>query len=226
MAKQYDISKRPRETDRAYYVRLAKVADQRLVRLEGLSYEKGFRSVKDWAYAGAMKNIARYKEGATRFNIKINDKYLQDAITDVKHFLERPTSSKQQIVKYYKKRAETISSKQGVSYTWKQLADFFENKKYEKAFLYASGDTLRVYNAIRDGKLTVGDKDATDKLTGKSLSDYQNEHLVKALSENTNKADQKTALEQIIHVDKKQLKSALIDLLINDKIDPKEVFGD
>ena len=225
MAKQYYISKRPGETDRAYYVRLAKVADQRLVRLEALSYEKGFKSVKDWAYAGALNDIARYKKGATRFNIKIEDGMIQDAITDVKHFLERPTSSKQQIIKFYKKRAEKISRNQSVSYTWQQLADFFENKKFEKAFLYASGDTLRVYNSIRDGKLTVGDKEATDKLTGKSLSDYQNEQLVKALSENKNKADQKTALEQIIHVDKKQVKNTLIDLLLNDKIDPKEVFG-
>lgn len=212
---QLNLNKKPGESDRAYYVRLSKVADQRLVRLEALSYEKGFRSVKDWAYAGAIKDIQRYTPGGTRFNVKVNDKYLQDRIVDVKRFLEKPSSSKSQIKKFYQKRANTLNKSQGTNYTWQELADFFENQKADKLFHeYGSGDTLRVYNAINKGTISVG-----QPVEGETKKQRINREM-----RELNEALKKGNVEQVLHVDDKHVKNTIIDMLVNNNINPKEVF--
>ena len=216
-----NLNRKPGETDKAYYKRLAKTADQRLVRLERLSNEKGFKAVKTWAYATAMKDISRYTETGTRFNIKIDADKIQDAIIDVKRFLEKPTSQKSTIVKFYKKRAETLNRTQKTNLTWEQLADFFETKGNEKLIkTYGSGDTLRVYNSVEGGKITIGN--ALEGETNDEKIERELKTLKEALEKEGNDRDKE--LKSIIHVPDKHVKDTLIQMLKDNAIDPEKVF--
>lgn len=135
MAK-FSAERKPGETNLQWYKRIAKVADQRLVRLEKLSKYKNFENIKKWAYAKAMKDINRWSgDKATRFNTKppTDNKELLYKIKDIKSFIEKPTSSKQGIVGVYKKRADTINKKQGTNFTWQQIATYFESGLADKS---------------------------------------------------------------------------------------------
>ena len=66
----YDI--REGESPEAYYKRLAKAADQRLVRLEKLAGHKGYKNVKSYSYARAMSDIQIYNPKGSRFNAAIS----------------------------------------------------------------------------------------------------------------------------------------------------------
>ena len=116
------------------YKSLAKKADQRLVRLEKLSTQKGFRNVTKFAYNRAMKDIQYWSgAGATRFNRDIprNINSLRARINDVRHFLEdTKTSTKRDIIKTFKKRADTINSKYGTTMKWDDLANFYDSKTW------------------------------------------------------------------------------------------------
>lgn len=122
------------------YRKLAKRADQRLVRLEALSRSKKFESVLKYGYAVAAKNIESYGavKNKPRFNTKPpeNSNTLQAKINDIKHFLDSVSSTKKGIVSVYEKRADTINKTMGLDgndkFTWQELADFFQSKTYEK----------------------------------------------------------------------------------------------
>lgn len=63
MARTYDASRRPGETPMQHYRRLAKVADQRLVRLEQLASDPSqpeYKNVLKWSYKKAQKDINYY----------------------------------------------------------------------------------------------------------------------------------------------------------------------
>lgn len=213
MANNYE--QKPFETAEAYYKRLAKVADQRLVRLEKLSTEKGFKSVKDWAYATAQKDIRKYTPDGTRFNVKVNVKDIPDRITDIKRFLEKPSSNKRDIVKFYKKRAASLNKSQSTNFTWEQLADFFENKKNEKNIkVYGSGDTLRVQNSINQGNVVIGD--SVEGETQKQRRERQKRELAQALKENN--------LDNIIHVDDENVKETIIEMLQANNLKIKDLI--
>ena len=120
------------------YKQEAKKADQRLVRLEALSHEKHFHGVLEFSYKRAIKDIESWG-GDKRFNTappltltKLNAK-----ISDIEHFLSKPTSSKRGIVAIYKKRAETINNlpyvkETGVKFTWEEIANYYESEQAEK----------------------------------------------------------------------------------------------
>lgn len=122
------------------YRKLAKRADQRLVRLEALSRSSKYESVLKYAYRVAAKNIESYGsvKNRPRFNTKPpeNSNTLQAKINDIKHFLESVSSTKKGIVSIYEKRAETLNKTMGLyggeKFTWQELADFFQSKSYEK----------------------------------------------------------------------------------------------
>ena len=57
MAKAYNMEMKPGESLEKYYRRLAKVADQRLIRLEELSGVEGYGNAKQWAYKRAMRLV-------------------------------------------------------------------------------------------------------------------------------------------------------------------------
>ena len=59
----YDVEQRAGETELQYYRRLAKVADQRLVRLESYKHDKYFGGVEKMAYGRAMSDLEMFGGG-------------------------------------------------------------------------------------------------------------------------------------------------------------------
>ena len=114
------------------YRQLAKKADQRLVRLETLSYEEHFHGVLELAYKRAIRDIKTWG-GDKRFNTAPPTTLteIKAKIADIQGFIEKPTSSKSQIRKIYSKMATTINNKYareyGMTFTWQELANFYES---------------------------------------------------------------------------------------------------
>ena len=130
------VQRKTGESTIDYYTRLAKQADQRLVRLEKLSNEPGYENITKWAYSQAQYDIkALFGDDRTRFNVKprklksgqYSEKQMQAAISSMKQFLLSPTSTKGGINKVYGERAKTINERYGTDFDWKELAQFFEN---------------------------------------------------------------------------------------------------
>ena len=128
-----------------YYRRLAKQADQRLVRLEQLSRREGYENVNKYAYARAMKDIKQWSgEKATRFNMKPpkNANSVRAKIADMRTFLEAPTSTKAGIEAVYKRRAESLNEKYGTQFDWTDLANYFDEAKNSKSDSKYGSDTM------------------------------------------------------------------------------------
>ncbi len=134
----YNLDQKPDETMVQYYRRLAKTADQRMVRLEKAAQEPYFKVATEWAYAKATRDILKWippgdnKSTKLRFNTKPPEgEDLIAKINDIKSFLSSPTSSKQGIINVYKKRADTVNKKYGTNFTWKQLAKYYDSGQAE-----------------------------------------------------------------------------------------------
>lgn len=138
----YNTDIKAGESYEHYYRRLAKVADQRLVRLESYRHRDYFKTATRWAYQGAINDIERYSgKGATRFNTAppTDPDRLREKINDMVRFINAPTSTKQGIVNVYKKRAETLNKNWGTKFTWEDMAEYFESgqaKKWDEALGY------------------------------------------------------------------------------------------
>lgn len=159
------------ESEVEYFRRLAKEADQRMVRLEKAAGvyvakrgqnkgqvsipKKGFENVLSYAYRQAINDIQTLsgKRDATRFNTvlkknksgQVNQTLLHSKINAVKRFLEAPTSMTSTIKEMYQKRADKINEKYGTTFTWQELGRFFESAGYDKlrAKLIASDVILK-----------------------------------------------------------------------------------
>lgn len=131
----YNYEMRPGESIQGYYRRIAKVADQRLVRLERLADQAGYGNADQWAYKKAMRDIATWSgDAATRFNTKPpeNIKQLQAKINDIKSFLGAPSSTKSGITKVYQTRANTINDKYGTNFSTGDLENLFSSSFWKK----------------------------------------------------------------------------------------------
>ena len=141
------MAKTPRRIElEKEYRKLAKRADQRLVRLEKLSEQPGFEAVTKYAYRVAQRDIRAWSgEKATRFNTKppSNTNQLKAKIADIKKFLDSASSTwgetkeTKGIKKIYQDRADTINEKlkkDGINanFTWQDLARLFESGLWEK----------------------------------------------------------------------------------------------
>ena len=137
----YNLDYKPGETDLEYYHRLAKVADQRLVRLEemagmreGKAGTPGMEKVTAYAYDRAMRDLEIYG-GGKRFNTKpplnpdgtVDNRLLSEKLADIRTFLSSVTSTKQGVQQVYQERANTINDKFGTNFTWTDLADYFRS---------------------------------------------------------------------------------------------------
>lgn len=145
----YDVEQRAGESDMQYYRRLAKAADQRLVRLEALSNDKQFKGAKKMAYAAAMEDISKYG-GGKRFNTTPPEdrRFFVEKIMDMRYFLQSPTSTKKGIVETYQKRAETLNKQYpGLNFTWKDLAQYFDTGTSARAARTA-GESRTALKAI------------------------------------------------------------------------------
>ena len=139
---------------RSEYVKLAKRADQRLVRLEQLETKKGFENVTKYAYAWAQKNLQRWsgKPEGSRFNAAIpsDTKSLEAKLHIVKQFLDMQTSTKGGILKTYKKRADALNKKYGTDFTWQDLSKYFNSSIAERAAAkFGSKTALRVIGQMQ-----------------------------------------------------------------------------
>ena len=220
------LDQAPGESLDHYYRRLAKQADQRLVRLEAASHEEGYRHITNWAYATAKRDIEHWtginydEPGAPkpRFNTAppANKTQLEAKIRDIRDFLEKPTSTKSGVTKFYKKRAESINRNQGTSFNWQQLADLFENDKIKDMMSdeqYGSGETLRVYSEIENGGVKILDENG-EELTSEELI---NKAILKALEDDS--------LGIVLHVEDELIKDTIIEMLKNNDLDPSEILS-
>lgn len=139
-ANKYNTERREGESINSYYKRLAKVADQRLVRLEELSKQKDFKNVKKYAYATAMEDIKAFG-GKTRWNTKAPEdpRRMYEKIKAMKYFIESPTSTKAGIKEVYQKKANTINDNYGTNFTWQDLADYYNKGQADIASKEAGG---------------------------------------------------------------------------------------
>lgn len=117
------------------YRKLAKTADERLVRLEKLSKEAGYEKVTEYAYRVAMRDIRSWSGSeARRFNRKPpkNTNQLKAKIADIKKFLDSVTSTKSGIKKIYDKRVSRFNKDYGTDFSSEELAEFFRSTLYKK----------------------------------------------------------------------------------------------
>lgn len=117
---------------RQEYVKLAKRADQRMVRIEQLAQDPMYKGVKYYAYRWAQKNLKVWsgeKDTPLRFNADIpnNKKSLKKKIRIAKQFLDMPTSTKTGIKETFKKKAEDFNELHGTDFTWEQLSTYFHS---------------------------------------------------------------------------------------------------
>ena len=213
--KRYDSSRREGETPLQHYRRIAKVADQRLVRLEKLSGEKGFKNVLKWSYRYAQREINYYqgvnrkiptthrqvlymekaRKSPGRFNTKppvnsegkIDMNKLEGKIARIQEFLDRPTSSKGAIREVYEKRAKTINERYDLDMQWSELADFFESEAYKRYSNKSNGiyDSATILTFKRS--LEKVSDDVKDAIE-ETIADNENaseEELIKAIKENS-----------------------------------------
>lgn len=168
----YDVGQKPGETLEHYYRRLAKTADQRLVRLERYGEEEFYKTARQWAYARAVQDIKKWRQPGEgidlfRFNTKPpkDPEDLLAKINDIKTFLESPTSTKKGITDVYKKRAATVNKKYTANFTWQQLAKFYttgEADLWDAKF--GSKTALKTIGQIQLHKKEIKDKiKAADK---------------------------------------------------------------
>lgn len=172
---------RPGEDLEKAYKRLSKQADQRLVRLEAASHEKGYEGILTYSYGLAMKNIATYSgEGATRFNTAApkDRRTLQAKVNDIIQFLNSPTSTKSGVTAIYKKRTDELNKKYGTNFTWQEAGRFFESKKDDFNKNWDSGLVLKSIGKMQkeasrikkdleahaDRHKTVSEKDINDEI--------------------------------------------------------------
>ena len=172
----YDIEQKPGESLEKYYRRLAKTADQRLVRLERYGDDEFYKTARQWAYARAVKDIKKWlKPGQPypdkfRFNTappKTQEDLLAK-INDIKTFISSPTSTKQGITDVYKKRAATVNKKYGTHFTWQQLAKYYTSGQAEIwDAKFGSKTALRTIAKLQANKKKV--KEAIEKADAKDI---------------------------------------------------------
>ena len=155
MAK-YSFEQKPGESIENYYRRIAKVADQRLVRLEKLAGQPGYGNATQWAYRRAASDIETWGGNIEkpRFNTKPpeNINALRAKINDIKAFLGSESSTKSGITETYKNRASTINSKYGTSFQVDDLAKVFNNGLMKKLEVkgFSSKTILKAIGYIQD----------------------------------------------------------------------------
>lgn len=163
MARETNINIRVDETLEQYYRRIAKQADQRLVRLEKLAAQGGYyKGVKEWAYARASYDITQKWGGNPenpRFNTKPpeNTNELKAKINDIQDFLQMKTSTKAGIKEAYKKKADSFNENFGTDVSWEDWADYLDRFGVSLYDKYGSAVMNRVIKTVQS--MAKNDKD-------------------------------------------------------------------
>lgn len=203
MATQYDVDQRPNESMEAWYRRLARTADDRLRALEAYQHDQYYKPAIQWAYSVAQNDIRKWSgQHANRFNTKPPEdpEKMLAKISDIQKFLVSPTSTKRGITESYQKRADTINSKYGTNFSWKQLANLYESdlwKVLDKMF--GSKTAMKVIGTLQ----TMGKRQVNKIRSAINNAELQNE-----------KVSGKTLIEK-----------ATIKALENNDIDIEDLFS-
>lgn len=201
------------------YRRLAKRADQRLVRLEQLaeSGDPNYKGVLTYAYKRAAKDAQKW--GSTgekaRFNIKPPEtsNELRAKIKDIEQFLEAPTSTKQGITNVYQKRAESFNKKFGDKdqkerpITWQELANFYKSDQAKKLDRRYGSKTIARAVKIKSNVMRHMSKEQFEDLT-------EAVKMARAKGENWDFLEQKTAGD-------KQVNSVVNAIIAGETIEKK-----
>ena len=190
----YNLDQKPDESLEKYYRRLAKTADQRLVRLEKASQEKYFHVATQWAYAKAMRDIKKWQpksewvkvEGAENV-FGLGDILKNAAVREVPankklRFNTKPPEGEDLIAKINDIKSflsSPTSTKAGIINVYKKRADTV-NKKYGTNFTWKQ---LAKYYESGQAKLwddKFGSKTAL-RTIGKIQKDKKN--IIKAIKE-------------------------------------------
>ena len=196
------------------YRKLAKRADQRLVRLEGYAKQPKYEHILEFAYARAMRDIRSWSgENASRFNTKPPKKIqsLEAKISDIKTFLAAASSSikpttdnvrrnkEGQIIAggielTFQKRADTLNRKYGTNVTWETVGRLFESalyKKLEKTALTSETRVRIIGNLQRNEKAIV--------------EQYEQHHAYKIVIENDKEKPLTEETNKVIRYRKKDV---------------------
>ena len=236
MARTYDASRRPGETPMQHYRRLAKVADQRLVRLEQLASDPNqpeYKNVLKWSYKKAQKDINYYSG---------KDNYIARTGTELELGREKgwspgrfntapPKTSTgkvdlRQLEAKIRDMQEFLekptSKKELISKTYKDRVNTLNqnfpgnNFKWEDLADFFESDAYKNLRTIYDSgeilefrSAIKGNEDALAELLGKKEED-----IVKALAENS---------EINLHVEDEVVKDTIISLLADNNLDLLEL---
>lgn len=177
------------ETPEAYYRRLAKAADQRLLRIERLAGKEGYKDIKTFSYARAISDIQIYNPKGTRFNAAISKdpRILKEQTMSVLDFLQAPTSTKYGIDTNFKNSIETINNNFHTGFTWSDAAAFFIKEQHKGLFKQVkdSGLTLRAIGKIRNMEESLGK--GVLKNTDLKIAGPEKDAIIKILSDRRRK---------------------------------------
>lgn len=138
------------ETDKEYYIRLAKAVDQRLIRIEDLSGLRGAPPVPGYEYAykyAYRKAIEALPGDQIRFNAtipKAGTFEWRERVNAMRNFLSAPSSTKSGIKKTFINKAKTINEKYGTNFSGEELAEFFNKGDWDKLYRDYGSDTIFV----------------------------------------------------------------------------------
>ena len=160
------------------YHKLAKRADRLMRNLEKLSQEPGFQNVTKYAYAKAKRDIEAWTppEGKDKLprwqrNAPADTRTLKAKIKDIESFIKAPTSTKRGILDVYKKRVDTINKRYGTSFTWQDLAEYFDTGLKDKTDKYGSKTILMAIGRIQKSKEQVLKDFMNHKPTSMKIAD-------------------------------------------------------
>ena len=172
MADYEDLYKSKRlEEVQAGWRRLAKRADQRLVRLEKMAQQSEYRDILQYAYRKAMYDIKSFGgEKAQRFNIQ-KPKTLREAkmrIRSLERFLEAKTSTRAYIKSTLGKVTDTINTKFNTNFSAGDFDIFARSGMLDRMKAdYGSKTTFR----------TIGYIQRNRKAIDKAIDEARRKHL-------------------------------------------------
>lgn len=178
------------------YRRLAKRADQRMVRLEGYRHDKGMSNILSYAYSTAQKAIRHWSgEKAMRFNTAPpkTEQGLIQKIADINAFLNAPTSTKKGILDVYKKRAEAVNKTfygddKKKYLTWQEWANFWDKVDADMVDKIPYNEAATGAGLLKKYNITTTNPDEIRKIAEKLQRtddiDVIEETIVKFLADN------------------------------------------
>ena len=104
-------------------------------------------------------------------NTPMDTRSLKAKIKDIENFLSMKTSTKSGILDVYKKRVDTINKRYGTSFTWQDLAEYFDTGLKDKTDKYGSKTVLLAIGRIQKSKDQVLKDFMNHKPTSMKIAD-------------------------------------------------------